>query len=720
MKPVAQLRQVTEQVEPPSGPASKSAKSPGKPKAGPGSGPRLHRVADAPWRASSRDIALFAASTAALAIYLVWVVGYSASQHADPARVPLVSQGALVLLSLIAAALGASAALRKKLDRPTRRAWLLFAIAQAATGIVSASWVYRLALGDSHAGSAAIQLIAAAYYVFMLWALVTFPVRRLESPDRATFWLDSTIVASVAAVLTWHLLLRAALAAAGSDWRTSMYALAYPVGDIVLLFAATVLLLRRPLSGSASAIRILAASILLNTVADVGFMWAYIANATRGTPVLYLAFALIAWMATAAAFSQTNNRRVRFGARDRVQEPRHDRPSLIPYVAIVAIYATLLIEVYRAEAHTIATVLLHGQSSALASKFPVTTLVAGAIIVTAIVLARQISAQRRNTELAAERLAREAHFRALVQHSSDMVLVLHANGVVREASPAVARVLGHAPDLVVGKPFWEFFASDDMPVVQADIAQAVAAGAGETLASGPCEWRIRDAHGVERWVEAICTNLLDDPVVSGLIINGRDVSERKQLEAELTHRAYHDPLTGLVNRSRFHGKVVDAIARTGAAPHIEDGRSGLAILYIDLDGFKEVNDICGHDAGDIVLSVVADRLRDATRGSDTAGRLGGDEFAILLERLRDAEEVKMVANRVLNLVSAPVRVGAREVSVGASIGIVCAALGDAEGDTATLLDPDVLLRNADLAMYAAKARGRGNYEFFAPAPGGIV
>jgi diguanylate cyclase (GGDEF)-like protein/PAS domain S-box-containing protein len=657
------------------------------------------------------EVALFWAGSLSLIGYLVWVCGDSLQQWNASPQVPIVTQGLLVALSALAAILAVSASSRHNIDRGTRRAWRLFAAAQVATGIVSASWVYRLALGDSLAGPFTLQLIAAAYDVFLLSALVTFPARRLESTDRATFWLDSAIVAGVAAVLTWHFLLRAALVAAGSDWHTSVYALAYPVADVVLLFVAVVLLLRRPLPGSVLAIRILAASILLNAAADVLFMWAYIAKESQGNRTFYIAWAFVAWMAVAAAFSQCKSaRRNGVATRGAARTQHRGRPSLIPYVAIVAMYATLLFEVYRTEAHAIAVATQFGQRVLLAARFPVTGLVVGAIVVTTIVIVRQIAAQRRNAELAAERLAREAHFRALVQHSSDMVLVLEASGIVREASPAVARVLGHSARAVVGQPFSDFFVAEDAAVVQADIAQAVAAGDGDVIAGGPCEWRLRDATGGERWVEAICTNLLDDPVVAGVVINGRDVSERKQLEAELTHRAYHDPLTGLVNRSRFRTKIVEAIARVRAGTRPDDGRSGLAILYIDLDGFKAVNDIFGHSAGDLVLATIADRLRDATRGSDTAARLGGDEFAILLERLRDADEVRMVAERVIQLVRRPIGIDHREVIVGASIGIVCSALGAVVPPDDTL-DPDALLSQADAAMYAAKARGRGNYEF---------
>jgi diguanylate cyclase (GGDEF)-like protein/PAS domain S-box-containing protein len=664
-----------------------------------------------PW-----ERALFLATTVALAIFLGWASGDTLGIWTAAPHVPIVTQVLLVVLSAAATALAVGASRRPNVGTATRRAWLLFGAAQIATGIVSISWVYRMAIGSTAAGGLALQLTAGAYDVFLLFALLSFPVRRLQHADRATFWFDSAIVAGVATVLMWHLLLRTALIAAGSDWRTSLYALTYPVADIVLLFATVVLLLRRPLSGSVRAIRILFLSILLNTAADVLYMWSYIAKQAHGVRFFYIAWAVVAWMAAAAAYSQGKNVWLGlFSTDSAIRERRGQAPSLIPYVAILAIYATLLLEVFRTESRGVASALSVGTNVLLIAQYPVTALVVGSIVVTAIVVARQVAAQRKNAELAAERLAREAHFRALVQHSSDMVLVLDATGMVREASPAVERVLGHAPESVVGRPFHSFFVADEMTAVQADIAQAIAANDGHVSSGGAVEWRVRDAHGGERWIEAICTNLLADPVVRGIIINGRDVSERKQLEVELTHRAYHDPLTGLVNASRFRIKIADAIRHAWSGSRPGDGRSGLAILYIDLDGFKAVNDIYGHDAGDIVLATVADRLRDATRGSDTAARLGGDEFAILLERLRDEDEVRMVAQRVLQLVHRPVRIEHREVIVDASIGIVCAALGATVGDVPLSIDADILLRQADSAMYVAKARGRGQYELYSPA-----
>jgi diguanylate cyclase (GGDEF)-like protein len=213
----------------------------------------------------------------------------------------------------------------------------------------------------------------------------------------------------------------------------------------------------------------------------------------------------------------------------------------------------------------------------------------------------------------------------------------------------------------------------------------------------------------------LCTNLVHDPAVGGIVINGRDVSEHKALEAELTRQAYHDSLTGLVNRARFRTLVEEALHRAAkgvtSAGDAAAERSSLAVLYIDLDDFKPVNDALGHRAGDRVLAVVTERLRDATRGSDIVARLGGDEFAILLEQVRDADEAAAVARRVLARVQQPIAVDrgmdSTTVVVGASIGIACLTPGRSDDQ------PDggceSLLHDADEAMYAAKAQGGRRY-----------
>jgi diguanylate cyclase (GGDEF)-like protein len=187
--------------------------------------------------------------------------------------------------------------------------------------------------------------------------------------------------------------------------------------------------------------------------------------------------------------------------------------------------------------------------------------------------------------------------------------------------------------------------------------------------------------------------------VRGIVLNTRDVSERTILEAELTHRAYHDPLTGLVNRGRFRLLIEDALERAGG------DRTNVAVLYLDLDGFKDVNDSFGHSDGDQMLMETGARLRNATRGGDVVARLGGDEFAVLLEHVGTDGDAIIIAERVTNALRRPFKLRGGDIVVGASIGI---ARGDA---TATA---DDLLRNADVAMYVGKRGQKGNYMVFRP------
>jgi diguanylate cyclase (GGDEF)-like protein/PAS domain S-box-containing protein len=191
----------------------------------------------------------------------------------------------------------------------------------------------------------------------------------------------------------------------------------------------------------------------------------------------------------------------------------------------------------------------------------------------------------------------------------------------------------------------------------------------------------------------------DAGTVSGASVIVRDITERKQLEQELTRQALHDPLTGLANRALLQDRVSHALVRAT--------RTGerLTLLFIDLDDFKLVNDSLGHEAGDRLLVAVAERLRTAGRAADTIARLGGDEFAILLEGIGDHDATK-IAERVLAALQPSVHLDGTNVSVHASIGIAHHGGPD---------DAGALLRNADLAMYAAKRNGKGGFQVFAPA-----
>ena len=281
-----------------------------------------------------------------------------------------------------------------------------------------------------------------------------------------------------------------------------------------------------------------------------------------------------------------------------------------------------------------------------------------------------------------------AHFRSLVTSSTDLVLVLGADGC-RYVSRSVATMVGRAETEMLGDGFERFVGSEDRPALRA-----------ASTNGGPREivFRLVNQSGEWRHLEAHVTDLRQDKAVRGVVLNARDITERIELEAELTHQAFHDNLTGLANRALFRDRLDQALARAGRSDR------SLAVLLVDLDGFKQVNDTLGHDAGDQLLQEVAQRFSGVVRASDTVARFGGDEFALLSEEITDYEAIGL-AQRLLERLATPVAVAGREVVLGASVGIV---LHTGSGQS------EELVRHADVAMYAAKDGGRGRYEIFCP------
>jgi diguanylate cyclase (GGDEF)-like protein len=206
--------------------------------------------------------------------------------------------------------------------------------------------------------------------------------------------------------------------------------------------------------------------------------------------------------------------------------------------------------------------------------------------------------------------------------------------------------------------------------------------------------------GADRCVlEIVGSNLTNDPAVTGLSLNFRDISERKALEEQLRELAFHDPLTLLANRNLFRDRVQHALTLA------RRGRQSVAVMFLDLDNFKDINDTLGHDAGDRLLQAVAQRLVKATRAADTVARLGGDEFGILLEEIATSAEAEHVATALIEALEHPVSLGSTEVRVAATIGLAFSVPG---------AGAEALLGKADIAMYHAKAAGKNRYAVFQP------
>jgi diguanylate cyclase (GGDEF)-like protein/PAS domain S-box-containing protein len=290
----------------------------------------------------------------------------------------------------------------------------------------------------------------------------------------------------------------------------------------------------------------------------------------------------------------------------------------------------------------------------------------------------------------------EERFRSLVQNSSDVQLIANADGKITYETAAVERVLGYRAEDRIGRNALDDLHPDD----QAWAGQLLGDLARVPGSQVAAEVRVRHADGSWIVIEAVGKNLVDDQAVGGIVINYRDVTGRKSLEDELKRQAFHDSLTGLANRALFADRLQHAISRAERSP------TALAVLFVDLDDFKTVNDSLGHSEGDLLLIAVADRLRAGLRASDTIARMGGDEFAILIEDPVDGETPMDVGRRMLAHLEPPFVHGAKELFVRASIGIATTRSRDHTADE--------VLRNADVAMYTAKSNGKNRLEVFEP------
>jgi diguanylate cyclase (GGDEF)-like protein/PAS domain S-box-containing protein len=298
---------------------------------------------------------------------------------------------------------------------------------------------------------------------------------------------------------------------------------------------------------------------------------------------------------------------------------------------------------------------------------------------------------------------------AAIERDSAAVVTVDRDGLVRAASPAFATLTEHAVRDAVGRPFLDRVDSAD----RRRVAWALGGGAGSEPVS--VEFRMLRADFTPVDVEATIVDLTDDPVFDGFLLTIRDAAERRIYEAELRRQAFHDPLTGLANRAAFFDRVEHAIER---CMHTGDQ---IAVLYMDLDGFKRINDSLGHAVGDRVLAIVGERLSWAVRGEDLVARLGGDEFAVLLDDPGQSGSVGLVAERIRSSIATPINAHGKQVRVGVSVGIATsgtldfpdASLGRAPIGLTQLADE--LVRNADVAMYESKQDGKDTVAVYEPS-----
>ena len=623
------------------------------------------------------------AEPAALVAAATWTITLLALKGTSTAQTLSNVGLALVALTAGLAALGRA---RHSADAD-RRFWLLLGAAVLSWSAGQMVWTwYESVLGQevpfpspADLGYLGLPPLAAA-------ALLSLPLAAQTLAGRIRTLLDGLMVAASLLLCSWILVLGPVFRAGADGLAAQAISLAYPISDVVVITIVVYTWLRsRHLARRLPvSLPLVGSGLLAFAVADSGFAY----QATQG---LYSSGSAIdlGWFFGFVLMLLAALRRQPPAAEPR-EEELETRPlgNLLPYAAVTVALLTSATEVWRT-----------GHLDVFVSW--TRTVIMLLLVNRQILTLLENQSLTRNLEervrlRTAELHASRQRFVALVQHSSDVVTVVDRAGVVTYQSGSIQRILGYRPEDLENRSVRELMGPDEAALLMGALKHTSTADL--RIHTVQTSWRHAAGHLCR--VEVTITNLLGNPDVGGLVLNTRDITDRVLLEEQLTEQAFTDSLTGLPNRALFKDRLDHALSRR-SSPEVTVG-----VLFMDIDGFKSVNDTLGHSAGDELLVQVSERLRSVVRPGDTVARFGGDEFAVLLVDFPSGDYETALAQRINELLQEPFALQSERVHVAASVGI--ARLDDHAGTA------EQMLRNADLAMYQAKAAGGGGYVVFQP------
>ncbi|MER6034633.1 EAL domain-containing protein [Streptomyces sp. NPDC001835] len=606
-----------------------------------------------------------------------------------------------------------------------RPAWLLFALSSTMASLGNAVWGwYEVVLERPVPSPSYADLFFLCFAPPAIVGLLVLAQRPANRAGWICLALDAWLIGGSLLTLSWSLALAQAARFDGPSVAHTALSLAYPLLDIALVSMVLALHFRRS-PGNRTAVNTAIGALALTVMCDALFTSPLLHSSYHSGQLLdagwfagSLLLAYAPWAAPHRTGAPDGERRGPEGHSRVVHEhvpgqrgpgqphvppppPAQgggDHPRYLPGQPITGSLAALT--PYLAAAVCTLGILYN----VLNGRRPdhVVLITAGAVVLALVM--RQGIMLLDNITLTQELAQKENHFRSLVQGSSDVIMIAAPNGILRYVSPAAAGVYGRPAEDLVGTELAALIHSEDLGCVVHEVRRFLAASPlDEPTTRIECRFRSGDGG----WLNVESTVNRHH---GGLIFNSRDVTERVRLQAQLQHNAEHDPLTDLPNRALFTRRVQQALSGRRATDRGAALR-GTAVLFIDLDGFKAVNDTIGHQAGDELLVQAARRLQDAVRQGDTASRLGGDEFAALIagDGTRDPaareRNILELADRLRTTLSQPYCIDGNDVRVNASIGVAFAEPGLGAGE---------LLRNADLAMYRAKSAGKGRVELYRP------
>lgn len=574
-----------------------------------------------------------------------------------------------------------------------RPAWLLFAVSSAMAACGNAVWGWYEVVLDREVPSPSLaDLFFLCFGPPAIVGLLVLAKRPVTRAGWVCLALDSWLIGGSLLTLSWSLALAHTAHFQAESTAHAALSLAYPLLDIALVSMVLALHFRRS-NANRTAINTAIAALATTVLCDALFTSPLLRESYRSGQLLdagwFAGSLLLAYAPWGARRAEQWGEGAPYNRGTHSAGTRHaagSRPiggslaALTPYLAAAVCTLGILYNVIEGRRVDRVVVLT------------------GCTVVLALVVRQGIMLVD-NISLTQELAQKENHFRSLVQGSSDVIMIAAPTGILRYVSPAASGVYGREAEDLIGSELASLIHAEDLGRVVHEVRRFLAAPPAEEPTTR-IECRFKSGTG--EWLNVESTVNRHQ---GGLIFNCRDVTERVRLQAQLQHNAEHDPLTDLPNRALFTARVRQALSGRRV------GDPGTAVLFIDLDGFKAVNDTIGHQAGDELLIQAARRLQESVRAGDTAARLGGDEFAALIvgegsrDRAARESQVHEIADRLRLTLSQPYRIDGNEVRVAASIGVAFAEPG---------ISPTDLMRNADLAMYRAKAAGKDRVELYAP------
>jgi diguanylate cyclase (GGDEF)-like protein/PAS domain S-box-containing protein len=607
---------------------------------------------------------------------------------------PLVSRGLTGVASVLMEVAAGVACLVRAYRRPgrMRRTWTGIGLGALSYAFGDAAWAWTETVRGREVSFPSLPDVGYLGMVPLIAAgLLLVPVAHQSVANRVRSIIDGLMIAASLVLVSWIYVLKPLIHEGGDSTAGFYVALAYPVSDVVLVTVVLYLLalLRRGGQDTVPLMLIGAAVVLLG-VCDTMYAFLTLNDGYLSGGLLDVGwFAGFGLVLVAARWPDRAAPVVAVPA-DGAGEPQ-PFAILVPYAAVLGALLVSVLQ-YALSGHMPG----HGDAFIFTARTVLILLIVVRQLLT-LLENRHLTAylEARVAKRTAELYASEQRFRALVQQSSESVAVVDRDSTIRYQSESIERIFGVTPALLVGLRLVEIAGPGASPQIAAAIEKVLTAPYATTTIE------VVIPHGTTgrlRQAEMTVTNLMDEPSVAGIVLNTRDISDAKELQEQLVHEAYHDGLTELASRALFRERLEEALAGSRRDDDV-------AVLFLDLDGFKEVNDSLGHAAGDQLLVQVAERLRGLVRPGDTVARFGGDEFAVLVKSIVARADAETLAQRIVAAVGDPFPIDGRELHVGASIGIASAAdAGDLEQ----------LLRNADLAMYKAKSAGGSGFAAYDP------